>query len=533
MEDTNTGSLLKHYCNVTFRTVGDMGPDGHVIERLLRCSKCKDTYYCGRAEQVKHWRMHKQFCRPVEDEPVTEEEINLNYRNLSMCARGFSRHFNQNYDGSPNSEILLRVLGRCILARGTWYMLKRMQTLCIGSGGYSVTKYDLRDMGQLLGLLEIILGQADDSTISALWAVPGMATFMLNIDLISKTMRQKKQRGIFPSKKEMKFKGFDPAFQNHMYFSTTIGNIMMASVFQMNFNQGPVHRVRNTGLAQALSRKMFEWYKDPHTLISIPYHLNKEDLELLVGRDIPDRKVLVDRFNSLRTFHLPKLFGYLAKSAPFPNLVAKNEVIPGLTVADGYRLVTHDSTNFIEGIGALSQLAEIFLPTTKTVPAAWQAFSVEDRVDAVDKVIKAFRIRDPTVHDDDDVTLVGTLFLSAAIGLDTPLTLRDDAIFLKVVKLGKRTTFDDDTATPWAANADFFNAYYNKAYNPCVMSFGSLINGLLRYHNGFTEALIPYDAVCEHIIEFAMENMGAYDERWWKFQKELGKKKGKKTWKKK
>ena len=34
-----------------------------VFEKLLRCSKCKNAFYCGRECQVAHWKIHKLFCR--------------------------------------------------------------------------------------------------------------------------------------------------------------------------------------------------------------------------------------------------------------------------------------------------------------------------------------------------------------------------------------------------------------------------------------------------------------------------------------
>ena len=45
-----------------------LAPDGQHGVALKACTRCKATFYCGRACQTAHWRAgHKQFC-------VTPEE---------------------------------------------------------------------------------------------------------------------------------------------------------------------------------------------------------------------------------------------------------------------------------------------------------------------------------------------------------------------------------------------------------------------------------------------------------------------------
>jgi len=415
--------------------------------------------------------------------------------------------------------MFFRIGNMYLLARGMYYMLKHMQTLCNGRIGYSPSQRDLQHLGELFVFLEVLLPTADDATIDLLWAIPGMATFMFNIELISEAMRAKKLQAVPPSKEEMAFKNFDPTFQNHMYFAAAIGHIMTASIFQKNFDifqknvktEGPVNRVRNTGLARAAAKKMFQWYKDPHTLISTPFNpIGRE----LLGRDLPDRKLLEGSINSPRSFHFPKLIGFLMQCAPLPNLAETNEVLPGLNVADVYNLITHESTNWLDdsSIGPLAGFLRPFLETAKTVPSAWQAFLVKDRVIAIDKVLTAFHFRDSSP--DEDMILTGGLLVGAAMGMETTLTVRDDSMFLKVAKLGSREKIDDGNPdsplTPWAANSDYFKCYYDKSNNPCGVVFGTLIEELLRNGKGFTQATLPDDAVCQHIIEFAMENMSAY-----------------------
>lgn len=35
-------------------------------EKLLRCGRCKTIRYCSKECQSKHWRIHKDMCRPPE-----------------------------------------------------------------------------------------------------------------------------------------------------------------------------------------------------------------------------------------------------------------------------------------------------------------------------------------------------------------------------------------------------------------------------------------------------------------------------------
>jgi len=64
----------KHHCNVTFLTIGDIGPDGLPIEHLLRCSRCQETFCCGKEQQRDHWKVHKKVCKP-EQEDIGEAAV--------------------------------------------------------------------------------------------------------------------------------------------------------------------------------------------------------------------------------------------------------------------------------------------------------------------------------------------------------------------------------------------------------------------------------------------------------------------------
>jgi hypothetical protein len=35
---------------------------GEDFDQLQRCKQCKQAVYCGRACQLKHWKVHKKVC---------------------------------------------------------------------------------------------------------------------------------------------------------------------------------------------------------------------------------------------------------------------------------------------------------------------------------------------------------------------------------------------------------------------------------------------------------------------------------------
>jgi MYND finger len=63
--------MERRFCNYTFVPEEDIGGDGDT-GRLLRCSRCKDTYYRDAEAQRAHWPLHKKVCKPLD---VAEREF--------------------------------------------------------------------------------------------------------------------------------------------------------------------------------------------------------------------------------------------------------------------------------------------------------------------------------------------------------------------------------------------------------------------------------------------------------------------------
>jgi hypothetical protein len=116
---------MKHYCNVTFLSVGDTGPDGFPIEQLLRCSRCQETYYCGKEQQQKHWKIHKFVCRPAHAD-IQEEHHIANLGMLAAVDAFYRLFFNEPW------VALASLIQRDNLSRRFLLFLTRMHDLGFG-----------------------------------------------------------------------------------------------------------------------------------------------------------------------------------------------------------------------------------------------------------------------------------------------------------------------------------------------------------------------------------------------------------------
>jgi len=263
MEDT---AQTKHYCNVTFLTIGDIGPDGQPIEQLLRCSRCQETYYCGREQQRDHWKIHKKVCRPTTVDVQEAAYLATHGGNLSDVSVALVRHFNP--DRTTSHYIHQRMMGRPFC-----FLLRKLQSLVHGTRGYSPSVPDVRMLQDALRCFVSVV-EADNGTMELFWAIPGMTTYFLNLELISDAMCQRKRQGVLPTTDECDFQGFDPSFQVRTHFSAIIGYFMLASIFRAHLDVRTrstyEHGYRRIPLAVAACRKMMQWYKDPYTRVSIP-----------------------------------------------------------------------------------------------------------------------------------------------------------------------------------------------------------------------------------------------------------------------
>ena len=224
-----------------------------------------------------------------------------------------------------------------------------------------------------------------------------------------------------------------------------------------------------------------QWYRDPHVRASLPVHNTPGGPG--GNRDQNDPTYL--SLMSPRDYGFPNIMTELMKHVPYPpnESSSRNELVPGLTVADVYDILTQEP-KWHAAVGLLGNIIEEFLPTAASVPSAWRAMSIRDRVMAIHQVL--VRFGPPASGSElDDQHLLGGLLMMVAMGRVAPGGLnygvRDDQTWLKVVKLGSKEKSDDGKMTfPWASTAVDFQHWYTQSFNVCVPVFDELMIQLAK-----------------------------------------------------
>lgn len=53
------------------------------VKNLLRCARCKSTFYCSKDHQLKHWKKHKVVCK----EPITDDRLDKDISSSDLTSR--------------------------------------------------------------------------------------------------------------------------------------------------------------------------------------------------------------------------------------------------------------------------------------------------------------------------------------------------------------------------------------------------------------------------------------------------------------
>ena len=466
----------KHYCNLTILSVGDVGPDGLPIEKLLRCSRCQETYYCGIVQQRRHWKLHKFVCRPARAE-VTEES----FAGLSMggVAEAIKVHFYRLRVGSTTQDLVRETeWGRPFL-----FLLKRLQILCYEEPDTELLEQDYAAAESTLGCMECLF-RVSDSSIEVLWAIPGMTTFLLNLELMSTAMRERKLAAALPSDEELR----NPVANDiavtasGCVFVKMVYRILTPSCWELG---GVSLQLRKTAIATSAVRKMMQLYADPYTRASLPLDVDA----------------------SPRNNILPGFLGLLLDDLPDDPLNSA-AIVPGLTAHEMFQIiVTEPFYHRCVGLSSLESLDETVTfkrlrQSVSAKPKAWEAFSVEARASTAHNLLGLYNQLDSkakyTEPDTASWTTVAVFvkqIFFLVLGFDSITKTKADATWLKVVVHAATAEL-----RPFAG---VFSDWYRRVGSKAVRMLE-----LLATETKFSLDLVP-PPVVEHIVEYAMDPFGS------------------------
>ena len=448
----------KHYCNVTFLSIGDVGPDGLPIERLLRCSRCQETYYCGKEQQRRHWKLHQFVCRPAREEASEESFAGLSIGRVVASIASFRL-----WDGMRTRTLAQNVhVGRPLL-----FLLKRLEVLYHEDPDPEMIETDVHGAESLVQWQESLFGKCDRS-IELLWAIPGMTTFLLNLELLSEAMRERKLAASAPSDDELRnTKGMDFSLSFSIFYSTIFR--LIEACFAV-IKADKLSHYRENAIGACAARKMMQLYADPYTRGSFA----------------------ADRSKSPRVREFPLSLALLLGNLPDDPWDTK-ALVPGLTVHEVFQIIItepewYDDIGRTRATVAFKQL----LLSASTKLEAWEAFTVEARAMTAHKLLGLFcqLDSDNDEHAKNDADALTRLFFIVA-GYNFSNKTKDDAMWLKVVK---------HAATPDVGPfAGVFSEWYKLVGTTAAREFAALAR-----ENNFSMDLVPPPLV-KHILEYAMD----------------------------
>jgi MYND finger len=261
----------QRFCSYTFVSENEIFMNSDGARRLLRCTRCKDTYYIDQESQKAHWKVHKKVCKPLD----VEERNRIFGLKAREVAVAMSHCF-----ASPHT-IVHFAAGRSFL-----YLLQRLEILCqeaeknekkhVGGGVLDAGGLSSMHMWEDPNAIEegenepgVIFTQLtnlmhiDSGSLELLWAIPGLTNYMLGHSLISDAMRKKQASGILPSRAESNSLYYDPEFHIHPVFCNLMGLFITFSAMKKVGGQDEVDFRRGTSVAVAAARRAMTWWSNP------------------------------------------------------------------------------------------------------------------------------------------------------------------------------------------------------------------------------------------------------------------------------
>jgi len=328
------------------------------------------------------------------------------------------------------------------------------------------------------------LDAVSNEIINLLWAIPGMATYMLNLELISDPMRKRKSENRPPTTKELEFQGFDPAFQGHKHFSAVVSFFLLASILKSPDGDGDNSDLtyRNTSCAAAAARRMMKWYADPFNRVSV---------QCTLKFGIPE-----DACRSPRDFHFIVLLQVLLNELP-DDSADIHALVPGLSVQDTIRIMVEEQTwalyvserNFVPLVRSL-------VLSSSTKPMAWKDFSVQARASLAHQLVDRFYYRKDQLTE--AIHTWGGYLEAIVVGLNRITDAYDEVLWLKVIKLAARNE------NPVGPHTQYFRQWYLRMREVVNLQLQLFFELSINEH-GFASNLIPPALVLEMVAEYALE----------------------------
>ena len=376
-------------------------------------------------------------------------------------------------------------VGRSIL-----FLLRRLQSLCQNTANYQPTEHDDSVMTRMLCPVLMNLSGVRNEIIELLWAVPGMATYLLNLELISDPMRKRRSENRPPTSTELEFQGFDPAFQVHKHFSAAVSYFLLASILKSQDGDGenddPTYR--NTSCAAAAAQRMMKWYADPFNRVSVQCTLK---FRIPRGSE--------DFCRSPRDFHFCMVLEILLKELP-DDSADIHALVPGLSVQDTFRIMVEEPTwalyvtdsNFVP-------LARSLVLSSSTKTTAWKDFSVQARASVAHQLVDRFYYRKDDLTE--AVHFWGGYLEAIVVGLDRITDAYDDVLWLQVIKLAAR---NENSVGP---HTQYFQQWYLRTREVVELSLQYFLE-LSIDERGLASDLIPPAPVLAMVADYALEPYG-------------------------
>lgn len=450
--------MIEHYCNVTFVKEASISispesdsSDSSMPIKLLRCSRCQETYYRGKEEQKSHWRVHKKVCKvPSQDEASRSRVGNLSMDEAAAELMGLLR--NSSFTAGSLWTLLLRriyQLFRTSNDRSECFNEEIITNTSIGAGKILSCAREL--------------AFASSSKMELLWASPGFANFVLSADLISDAMLEKKQQGGELSDAELSPYEFNPQIHTESGLANLLVLFLMAGAVERTPSNQPglaKYTYRNTRYASAAFQRMVQLWTDPYTRASLLLKKNQ--------------------MTSVRQEWLPMTIMNVIDQSPTGHALY---IAPGLSVNDAIKTVVDEG--FVYTPLRLKEMVSCIIESYPFEPEAWRNFSATQRSDCALIVVGKFlNMKDAKPRGRDFVTL-GTELAAVCTGFCTrglPGQLAQNAsLRLKVAKLAsrKRTPTSERIYPRRMTPADYFGLLYDKILEeqmPRVQAFVEAVN---------------------------------------------------------